>query len=123
MTSITKEFLSNSTNGRHINLTTSGTPGTLIHTATSMADQKDEVWLYANNTFASTANLTVEWGGTNNPDDLLQVGIPSQQGDVLVVAGKPLAGGVAVRAYSDATAAASSGINISGWVNRIDANG
>jgi len=115
---ISKEYLSASDHGRHINITISGSPGTLIHTTTADPNSKDEIWLYGVNNASDEAILFVEWGGTDPVENLHTVGIPASQGDVLIIAGKVLGSGLAVRAYSDHATATSSGINISGWVNR-----
>jgi hypothetical protein len=116
---ITREFLSESTNGGYINVTTSGSPGTLIHTSTSTAGEKDEVWLWGVNNAGSTASVIIEWAGTNDVTDIQQVGIPSANGDQLLIAGKTIAGGLAIRAYSTHPTASVSGVNIGGHVNRI----
>lgn len=124
MTSITKEFLSGSTNGRNIQVAITGTlatmtlPGELIHTATASANVKDEIWLWATNVSGTTVSLGLQWGGTSNPRDIIAVGIPASQGEVLVIPGLPLNNGLSVRAFATTT----SGININGYVNRIDEN-
>ena len=123
MTLITREDLSEGANGAYINVTTSGTPGTLIHTATSTAGEKDEVWLWGVNNTISDASVAIEWGGTDPVTNRLTVGIPSAQGEQLLVAGRTLSGGLTVRAFTDASTATVSGVNIGGFVNRIDANG
>jgi len=116
---ISKEYLSSSDHGRHINITASGTPGDLLHVATTAADEKDEVWLYAVNNANNQGTLFIEWGGNNDVVDLHTVGLPSAQGDVLITAGKVIGSGLDVRAYADSSTASVSGINLSGWVNRL----
>jgi len=120
MTSVTREFLSEGANGSYINITASGSPGDLIHTATNTGNEKDEVWLWGSNNTADTASVVVEWAGTNDVTDITQVGIPAAQGRQLLVAGESLAGGLAVRAYSTFASASVSGVNIGGHVNRFD---
>lgn len=117
---ISREFLSASTNGRFVNVTASGSPGTLVHTATSTGNQKDEVWLWGVNNTASSASVIIEWGGTDDVLDVQTVGIPAAQGDQLLVAGRTLAGGLSIRAYSDHASATVSGVNIGGHINRTD---
>lgn len=119
MSPITREFLSESTDGGFINITTSGSPGTLIHTATSTAGEKDEVWLWGVNNSASLASVAIEWGGTDANLDRQLVGIPSAEGDQLLIAGKTIAGGLPIRVYSTHPSASVSGVNIGGHVNRI----
>lgn len=110
----TKQFLTGGTgDGRQIKVAATSTPGTLIHTA--HATSKDEIYIFANNTDTTARKLTIEWGGTTSPDDLLEVTIPAESGDMQVIAGKPLSGGLVVRAF----AATANVVNVSGFVNRI----
>jgi hypothetical protein len=116
---ITREFLSESTNGGYINVTASGSPGTLIHTATSTVGEKDEVWIWGVNNTANTADVIIEWGGVDDVLNVTQVGMPSATGRQLLVAGESLAGGLEVKVFSDQLSAMSSGINVGGNVNRM----
>lgn len=116
---ISREFLSASTNGRYVNVVASGSPGTLIHTATSTVGEKDEIWLWGVNNDAGNASVVIEWGGVDDVTDIQQVGIPSANGDQLLVAGKTIAGGLDIRAYTTHAIATTSGVNIGGHVNRI----
>lgn len=79
----------------------------------------DEVWLYANNTSAATVELTIEFGGTSNPDDRIIVGVPSKSGLSLILPGLILTGdgttGRTIRAF----AGSSNVINLVGYINRI----
>jgi hypothetical protein len=113
MATFSKVILSSSTNGRPINIVATASSGDTIHTADSTAI--DEIWLYAVNSGVSTAKLTVEFGGTTDPDDRIELGITGESGLVLVVPGLPLTNSLVVRALSDTTGV----INIVGWVNRI----
>lgn len=119
MSPITREFLSASTNGNFINITTSGSPGDLIHTATSTGGEKDEVWLWGVNNTGTDASVVIEWAGTDDVTDIQQVGIPAANGDQLLIAGKTMAGGLATRVYTTHATATVSGLNMSGHVNRI----
>lgn len=104
------------TNGRNTKVTGTNSAGAVtFHTATNTAGELDEVWMYANNTSGSDVLLTVECGGTINPDDYLKISIRAQQGDQLVIAGKRYNGGVVIKAF----AATADVINLSGNVNRI----
>src|SRR5687767_6235023 len=98
MASVSKQFLSGSTNGRNIKVAATATAGTLIHTADSTA--KDEIWAWATNTSTSDVKLTQEWGGVTSPDDLIEVTIPAEAGDYPIVRGLPLSGGVVFRAFA-----------------------
>ncbi len=109
---LTKEPLSGSTSGRPIKVAATGTPGTLIHT--EGANTWDEVWLWAVNTSSSDVKLTLEWGGTTSPDDLIEMTIPGEGGLYPISPGLSLEDGVVVRAFADTADV----INIVGFVNR-----
>jgi hypothetical protein len=112
MTTVTKQFLSGSTNGRPIKVVASATPGTTLHTSDATA--KDEVWLWVSNTDSVDRAVTVEFGGTTSPDDKIVTIVPA--GDtVLVVAGIPISGGLLVKAFG----AAANVLTAHGYVNRI----
>ncbi len=113
MAVFTAHLLSGSTNGRPIKVVATTTPGTLIHTA--HATSLDEPWIYACNTSTAAVLLTLEWGGTTGPDDLLKFNIPPQSGLFCQNPGTRLTGGVIIRAF----AASANVITIVGNVNRI----
>jgi hypothetical protein len=118
MASYSKLTLSGSTDGRAIKVAATATAGTLIHTASSTATTYDEIWLYAQNTDTTARKLTIEWGGTSAPDDLIEVTIGPEQGLVLVAPGLLLKGNATaliVRAF----AATANVVTIHGYVNRI----
>ena len=110
---IQKQRLSGNTNGRNIKVAATGTPGTTVHTAHATA--LDEVWIWAQNSDTTDRKLTVEFGGTTAPDDLVEVTIPAEGGPVLVIPGWPVTGSVVVRAF----AASADVVLINGYVNRI----
>ena len=114
MATFTKTLLSGSTNGASILVSASATPGTVIHTAQSGTSGLDEVWLYAENSSATTAKLTVEFGGTAEKDQI-ELNIPGESGLVLVVPGLVLNNSLVVRAF----AGTANVISVSGYVNRI----
>jgi hypothetical protein len=111
----TKLKLSGSTNGRAILVAATATAGTLLHTATAVSGELDEVWLYVHNTSVAAVTLTVEWGGVTSPNDTLVVSVPAQSGLLLVVPGLVLDGGVVARAFAGTTNV----LTILGFVNRI----
>lgn len=113
MATYTKEILSGSTDGAPVKVAATATAGTLIHTASATA--KDEVYLWAVNTDTVARKLTIEWGGTTAPDNLIEVTIQPESGLVPIVPGLPLANSKIVRAF----AAAANVVNIVGYVNRI----
>lgn len=113
MASISKILLSNSTSGKAVKVAATATTGTTIHTAHATA--LDEIWLYANNTSASSVKLTVEWGTTTAADGNIEQTIDPETGLVLVIPGLILTGGLLVTAF----AATANVILITGHVHRI----
>jgi len=106
--------------GRLIKVAATATAGTAIHTASSTATTIDELWLYAVNSDTTDRKLTIEWGGTSSPDDLIEQTITAESGLVLVVPGLILQGNatpLVVRAF----AATANVVLIGGYVNRITA--
>ena len=114
-TTYSKYPLSASTNGKQIKVTQTGSAGDTIHTAVSGTSGWDEIWLDATNSSTSIVKLTIQWGGTTDPDDSIIVGIPAQDGYHLIVAGNILQNGLVVSAFADTANV----ILIGGFVNRI----
>jgi hypothetical protein len=120
MATFSKLTLSGSTDGRPIKVAATGTPGTTIHTGSTVATTFDEVWLYAQNTDTTDRKLTIEFGGTTSPDDLIEYTVKAENGLYLIVPGLVLKGNATaliVRAF----AATANVVTISGYVNRITA--
>lgn len=117
MASYARQLLSGSTSGKPIKVVQTATPGTLIHTATAGSSAFDEVYLWVANTTGAAVNLTLEWGGATDPDDLLckSVSIPANSGPIPIAVGQVLNGGLSVRAF----ASSANALQISGYVNRI----
>lgn len=118
MAEFSKRVLSGSTNGRAILVAGTASPGTTIHTGSTATGTIDEVWLYATNTDTTARKLTIEWGGTASPDDLIELTVPAESGLTLVVPGLPVeAAGTAlvVRAF----AGSANVVTVHGYVNRI----
>ncbi|MBL8162624.1 MAG: hypothetical protein JNJ61_11610 [Anaerolineae bacterium] len=113
-----KRKLSASDSGRGIKVAATATPGTLVHTALSnvAANEWDEVWIRAINTSGSPVKLTIEWGGTGNPDDQVEITIPAESGFTEVIAGHVLQNAKEVRAF----AATANVIVLHGFVNRFE---
>jgi hypothetical protein len=120
MATFSKQTLSGSTDGRAIKVAATATAGTTIHTGSATATTFDEVWLYAMNTDTADRKLTVEWGGTSAPDDLIEFTVKAESGLFLIVPGLVLKGNatpLVVRAF----AATTNVVTILGYVNRISA--
>lgn len=121
MATFSKLTLSGSTDGRPIKVAATATPGTTIHTGSSVATTYDEIWLYAQNTDTTARKLTVEWGGTTSPDDLLELTVAAESGLVLVAPGLLIKGNASTALIVKAFAATADVLTISGFVNRIEA--
>jgi uncharacterized membrane protein YjjP (DUF1212 family) len=120
MATFNKITLSGSTDGRGIKVAATASAGTTIHTASSTATTYDEIWLYVQNTSASSVKLTVQLGGTTSPDDYIEVTVAAEAGLMLVVPGLVLKGNASplvVRSF----AATANVLTIHGYVNRITA--
>ncbi len=120
MATYTKTKLSASTDGRAIKVAATATAGTTIHTGSATATTYDEVWLYAQNTDTSAVKLTIEWGGTTAPDDLIEVTVQPEAGLVAIATGLLIKGNatpLVIRAF----AATANVITIHGFVNQITA--
>jgi hypothetical protein len=116
MATFSKLPLSASTNGQPVLVAATSGTGTTIHTAVTGTSSLDEIWLYAHNTSSSSILLTLQWGGTTSPNNLIEVSIGAEgTGAVLVAPGWLLNNGLLVRAFAGTTNL----INIVGYVNRI----
>jgi hypothetical protein len=118
MATFTKSILSGSTDGRAIKVAATSSPGTTVHTGSSTAADIHEVWLYAQNTGGSDAKLTVEWGGSASPDDLIELTITTEAGLTLIAPGLLLKGN-ATPLVVKAFAATTNVITLHGFVNEI----
>ena len=120
MATFSKIHLSGSTDGKLIKVAATATAGTTIHTGSSTATTYDELWLYAVNSDTTDRKLTIEFGGTSSPDDLIEQTITAESGLLLVVPGLVIKGNatpLVVRAF----AATANVVMIGGYVNRITA--
>ena len=119
MATFTKQILSGSTDGKAIKVaSTAIATGTTIHTGSSTATTYDEVWLYAQNTDTSAIKLTVGWGGTTDPDDLIEVTIQPEAGLVCIAPGLLIKGN-ATPLVIKAAAGSANLVTIHGFVNQI----
>ena len=120
MATFSKIALSGSTDGKMIKVAATATAGTTIHTGSTTATTFDEVWLYAVNSDTTARKLTIEWGGTASPDDLIEFTVPAEDGLYLMVPGLVIKGNataLVVRAFC----ATANVVSIAGYVNRITA--
>lgn len=114
-TTVDRQPLSGSTNGRGIKVAATATAGTTIHTAQSGTSTCDVITLYAYNSSASAVTLTIEYGGTTDPDDLIKLSIPATSGLTLVAPDLVLRNSLVVRAF----AGTANVITIHGFINRV----
>jgi len=118
MATYSKHLLSGSTNGKNISVTGNATGSAVtVHTAISGTSNLDEIWLYATNTSAAAVVLTVEFGGTTDQDDYIELELAADSGMTLIIPGLLLQNSLLVKAW----AASADVININGYVNRITA--
>lgn len=118
MATFTAGKLSGSTSGRPIKVAATAIgSGTTIHAAVAGATAFDEITLFVTNTDTVARTLTIGWGGTTDPDDLIlkTVSIPPLSGPIPIIAGLRLNGGLSVLA----AASAANVLLISGVVNTI----
>jgi len=117
MASALKRKLSGSADGKGVLVVATATPGTLIHTAVAgvVAGTLDEIWLYAQNTSASSVKLTIEYGTTTAPDGHIEATIAGESGLVQIIPGLVLQNAQVVRAFADVASV----IVIHGFVNAI----
>lgn len=103
MATYTKQKLSGSTDGKGIKVTATATTGTTIHTATSGTTNIDEIYLYAQNNDADgeTRTLTIEFGGTTSPDNLIVLPVPCKAGLVPICEGLLLNNSNVITAFAD----------------------
>ena len=133
MATYSKQFLSQSTNGKSINITATGSSTTTLHTTQTSSSVIDEVWLYATNLTNSAVVLSLIVGGPQTfgaastfpqalatPSQEMTITIPGNSGLTLINPGLILSPNASTN-YSAIYAYASqaNAIAISGYVNRI----
>jgi hypothetical protein len=114
-TTVSRIPLSGSTHGRGVKVAATSSAGTTIHTATSSTTDCDVITLYAYNSSASAVNLTIEWGGVSDPDDLIKLSIPAASGLTLVCPDLVIRNSLVVRAFAGTTNV----VTVQGFVNRV----
>lgn len=119
MATFSKVHLSGSTGGRLIKVAATATAGTTIHATGTSSATIDEVWLYAVNSDTTDRKLTIEFGDTSAPDDLIEFTVKAENGLYLIIPGLLLSGTGAAARTIRAFAATANVICIGGYVNRI----
>lgn len=92
--------LSGSVAGRGVKITTTANPGDLLHTVPAGGDSGYSIWLYAINNDTMDRTLTVQFGGTTSPDDLITATVKAGGGLQFVVPGLLLGVGLSMRAFA-----------------------
>lgn len=117
MPSYSREKLSGSTNGKSIKVAATATAGTTFHTAVSGTTSWDEVYLWVTNTSGGAVNLTIEWGGVTDPDNLIvkTLSIPANSPPIPVLTGQIIQNGLTCAAF----AGSGNVLLLTGYVNRI----
>lgn len=112
----TRRPLSGSTHGRGIKVTGTGTGSTVtVHTGQADTTLVDIVTIYAMNDTTAGLLLTLEWGGTTDPDDLITMVIPAQgAGLVPVVIDLPIRNSLVVKAFAETA----NFVTLFGFINR-----
>ena len=108
MATFSKITGSGSTDGRLVKVAATTTPGTTLHTGSSTTTTYDEIWIEAYNSHTSDVDLTIEFGGVTDPDDLIRITLPannagSYSGPIKVIEGWPIKGNASplvVRAFA-----------------------
>lgn len=111
MAYIAREGLSGSSAGTPIVLSSTTSPGTLIHEADGGGEAIDEVYLWVANPTGDDVMLTVSFGGSSEQSIIIHAGAAPS----VLVDGVSLSNGETFRAYSDIGGA----LSIVGYTNRI----
>jgi len=117
MATFSRILLSGSTNGQPIKVVATATPGTTLHTAVTGTSSFDEIYLWVTNTDTVTRTVTIEWGGTTDPDNLITktFSLSANSPPYPIITGINLNNGLLVKAF----ASAANVVLMSGYVNRI----
>lgn len=118
MATFSKNILSSSSSGRGILVATNATAGQLIHTGPTNTSYIDEVWLYVQNNDTSSVDVSVEYGSTTAPNDIIKLSVLPASGLVLVVPGLILKGNASplvVRVFASVV----NKVTVHGYVNEI----
>jgi hypothetical protein len=88
------------TDGRHVDIAATATPGTLLHTASIGTDYWDIITIELANRDTVQRTVTIEWGGTTAADQLVYT-LPAGLGAVVAIDRRRLRDSHVVRAFSD----------------------
>ncbi len=94
--------LSGSTHGRGVKVAATSTPGTTIHTAAAVTTdgEGDDVVIYGRNDNTTVETLTIEWGGTTDPDDTIEFVLAAGAPFQLLIPGGFIRNALVIKAFS-----------------------
>ena len=120
MSIYSKSLLSQSSNGKPLLITGTGTGITSVHTGPTSVEDFDEIWLYACNPTSSDHMLNVVMGGNDFTSDVIFNGvIEAYAGNVLICPGFVINGNGTSGINIGANVSTPSGVNLMGYVNQI----
>lgn len=114
MATYTKSKFSASTDGKPIQISATGTPGTLVHTAVAGTTDYDEIWLWLANVSGGDVLCTIEYGDATGASNI-KYSVIAIDGLKCVLPGLVLQNGQTVKVFAGTTNA----INAVGFVNKI----
>lgn len=115
---ISKRILSGSSNGYPINVSSTTTSGTLIHTGPTSTNTIDELWVYAQNSSTNNVDAFIEIGDAS-ASQLIRFQIQAQGGPEVIIPGFLVQGTTATGISITIGASTSNVISVYGYVNRI----
>jgi len=124
MATYTKEFFTGSATdegGTGIALPVDSGSFITIHTTPTTTTTLDEIWMYAVNSHSADLKVTIQFGGVEEPEDYIELTVPTEAGLVLVVPGLILQGKASTGLIVKGAAATGDEVAVYGYVNRIAA--
>lgn len=118
---IAKNCFSESSGGRGILITATGTAGTTIHYACAGSTNFDEIWLWAMNSHTASIAVTIEFGGVSDPKNLIKKTVPADDGLYCIIPGLPLNNSGTIAGFVGTATSEKSQVAIYGHVHELTA--